>query len=57
MYNGAGEAPQPSPERVEPGPLMDVTVFPAPEDNGVAPANSIASTKGGNAQNPSIYPT
>ncbi|WP_232085434.1 RNA-guided endonuclease InsQ/TnpB family protein [Conexivisphaera calida] len=34
MSDGTGEAPQPSPERTEPGPSMDVTVFPAPEDNG-----------------------
>ncbi|BBE42964.1 hypothetical protein [Conexivisphaera calida] len=27
------------------------------DHNGVAPANCMVSTKGGNAQNPSTYPT
>ncbi|WP_174448005.1 hypothetical protein [Conexivisphaera calida] len=34
ILDGAGEASQPSPTHEEPGPYMNATVFPAPEDNG-----------------------
>ncbi|MGC9178576.1 MAG: hypothetical protein ACP5G6_09275 [Conexivisphaera sp.] len=35
MSDGAGEAPQLNPALEGPGPSMNTTVFPAPEDNGV----------------------